>query len=368
MMLQPRTATRRGRIGVYWQDGAGRHFAVCPDEGQRAALVARLEAARSPDTCTVAGFARDVWLGRVKQRLTANTWKSYESLVRCHIEPCALGRMALADVRRRDCKEWALAQLEGSSRRTVGTRVSILRALLAEAVEDELLPVNPASAVIRALRIKQQPREIPAVTAEAGARLLEAARFDPCCPAIALMIHTGLRPGEARGLRWEDVDLVEHTAAITRQMHEDGRVADLKTRTARRAIDLPQTLVEQMHSWRARQGADALSAGATPTPWVLGTAPKDARGGWDRIVRALDRAVAVAGLPPLSPHKLRHAYASLQLSRGRDLVYVQRQLGHSSVALTADLYGSHLPRHDREAADDLGNVLRGGQMGLWRKK
>ena len=53
MMLQPRTATRRGRIGIYWRDAAGRHFAVCADEGKRAELVARLEAARSPDTCTV---------------------------------------------------------------------------------------------------------------------------------------------------------------------------------------------------------------------------------------------------------------------------------------------------------------------------
>jgi integrase len=364
-----KVSRRRGRLGVYWEDPLGkRHFVVCENPDERADLLARLHAVRLGDTCTVAAYAQDVWLRRVKRRLAPNTVKSYESTVRCYIVPSSLGRTKLIELKRRDCKDWAMAQVAASGRRTVGTRVSILRALLAEAVEDELIPVNPASAVIRALRISQAPRNIPAVSAEDGARLLEALRLDPRYPRVALLIHTGLRPGEARGLRWEDIDLVERTARIERQMHEDGRVADLKTRTAKRTVDLPHALVEQMHSWRARQQADALRTGTASTPWVLGIEPADARNEWGQTIRALRRALHRLGLPPLSTHNLRHAYASLQLSRGRDLVYVQRMLGHSSVALTADLYGSHLPRHDRDAADDLGNVLKGSQLGLFQKK
>jgi integrase len=57
--------------------------------------------------------------------------------------------------------------------------------------------------------------------------------------------------------------------------------------------------------------------------------------------RAFGRAVARAGLPAhFTPHALRHTYASLLLSEGADMQYVRQQMGHASIKLTVDLYGS----------------------------
>jgi integrase len=63
------------------------------------------------------------------------------------------------------------------------------------------------------------------------------------------------------------------------------------------------------------------------------------------------RTLKAAGIPRrLRPHDLRHTYASLALQRGVPLLVVSRQLGHSSIAITADLYGHLAPDATREAA------------------
>jgi hypothetical protein len=68
----------------------------------------------------------------------------------------------------------------------------------------------------------------------------------------------------------------------------------------------------------------------------------------------------VAELPPhFTPHSLRHTYASLLIQQGESPVYVQRQLGHSSIQLTVDLYGRWLPMSSTTAVERmLGRVGR----------
>ena len=66
------------------------------------------------------------------------------------------------------------------------------------------------------------------------------------------------------------------------------------------------------------------------------------------------KVLIAAGLPlHFSPHCLRHTYASLMLQQGESLTYVQRQLGHASINLTADTYGKWLPLGNKAAVDRL---------------
>jgi len=53
---------------------------------------------------------------------------------------------------------------------------------------------------------------------------------------------------------------------------------------------------------------------------------------------------------------------------GQQLLYVSQQLGHASVAITADLYGCHLRKRDQAAADNLGALLKVKQIGLWGRR
>ena len=77
---------------------------------------------------------------------------------------------------------------------------------------------------------------------------------------------------------------------------------------------------------------------------------------WRR--RTFDVMVKLAGLPKMRVHDLRHTYASLMLALGKPLIYVQRQLGHHSIQITADTYSHLIPNSDHSAVDSLDD----GQM------
>ena len=73
-----------------------------------------------------------------------------------------------------------------------------------------------------------------------------------------------------------------------------------------------------------------------------------------KVRRAMRHVLQQATLPlHFSPHCLRHTYASLMLQQGESLTYVQRQLGHASINLTADTYGKWLPLGNKAAVDRL---------------
>ena len=73
-----------------------------------------------------------------------------------------------------------------------------------------------------------------------------------------------------------------------------------------------------------------------------------------KVRRAMRRVLEHSKLPlHFSPHCLRHTYASLMLQQGESLTYVQRQLGHASINLTADTYGKWLPLGNKAAVDRL---------------
>lgn len=84
---------------------------------------------------------------------------------------------------------------------------------------------------------------------------------------------------------------------------------------------------------------------------------------WEEWMRAVREAKACGLLPEHknpTVHDLRHSHASLLLSRGRGLTYVQRRLGHESIVTTSDRYGHLLPEADDEAMTAIEQSLNRG--------
>ena len=75
---------------------------------------------------------------------------------------------------------------------------------------------------------------------------------------------------------------------------------------------------------------------------------------------AFERLAKSAGLPPIGIHGLRHSHASLGLAAGLPLVIMSERLGHSSVALTGDVYSHSLPSQHQAAADQVAGLILGG--------
>ena len=183
--------------------------------------------------------------------------------------------------------------------------------------------------------------------------------------AFVLACSSGLRRSEVLGLRWQSVDLENGRAAIVDTVVPVNgevvlRTGETKSRRSRRVIALDPATVAVLRAHRVRQKEERLAAGPLWTELDLcftneiGEPVKP-----DLFTRIWKRLAIEAGVPPLTPHPgARHSWATLALEAGVPIRIVQEQLGHSSIAITADVYQHVSEDLSREAVERVAELLR----------
>lgn len=255
----------------------------------------------------------------------------------------AFGQTLLVDVTRLDLlRALDRERLRGLKPSTLRCILGVVRALLADARDEGLVVENVATRLGRRLG-RSEPRAAPMDRVELAHFLATAAVELPAFLLLFLTLaRTGLRIGEALALQPRDVDLAARQLVVARTLRSDGTVGEPKTKHSRRRVDLSRQLTLALGPLVAEPGRD----------WLFGTR----RGPlpYQRARRAFAVVRVAAGIRrDISLHSLRHSYASLLVARGVSPAYVQRALGHASIALTLDLYGRHLPMRDLAAVDAL---------------
>jgi integrase len=123
-----------------------------------------------------------------------------------------------------------------------------------------------------------------------------------------------------------------------------------------------------IRAWKANQATERLAAGVAwrkagglgiEGPWVV-TEPDGFTIHPDTLLKRWKGLVRVAGVTPIGLHGARHSYAELALSAGIRLDVVSRQLGHASIATTANVYTHDNDEQAREAAEIVGRAIEGG--------
>lgn len=127
------------------------------------------------------------------------------------------------------------------------------------------------------------------------------------------------------------------------------------------AADRPLGTVDVLKAWRKRQLEERMAYGAgwTDTGHVF-TREDGSPHHPDRVSKMFNRAVAAADLPRIPVHGLRHTSASVALASGVPLKVVSDRLGHSSIAITGDVYSHVTAGQDRDAAETIANRMMGG--------
>jgi integrase len=302
------------------------------------------------------------WLVAVRPSLRPSTYRGYEGLVRTHIVP-EIGSLRLTRLTPERVQKLYTAKLEsGLAPATVVQLHAVLHKSLKTAASWGKVSRNVADLVSRP-KIPRRPMK--ALSPGEASRLLEEARGDRLEAAYAVAVTGGLRQGEILGLRWRNVDLdgaaVEVVSAL--QKGPEGPVfVEPKTSRSRRRVSLTRTAVEALRRHRAAQNAERLALGEAwedndlVFPNEIGE-PLSA----DRLRKAFWRLLSRAGLPHVRFHDLRHTAATLMLGQGVHPKVASEMLGHSTIAITLDLYSHVTPTMQRGAADAIDAALaRGG--------
>lgn len=270
-----------------------------------------------------------------------------------------LGRHQLASLKAPHLQAMYASLLKaGLARRSVEQCHTVIHTALAQAVRWRMLPYNPADLVTvpRSARHEMQTLSAPQL-----ARLFAGTEAERLHSLWVTLATTGLRMGEALGLRWQDVDFdacrLTVRQSVQRQKGKGIVPVPVKSHRSRRPIALSGFTVKALRRHKTLIAAERLAS----ADWQESDLVYPSRRGTPldtcRVNGTWHRTLVRLGLPSVRLHDLRHTVASLALANGVHPKLVQELLGHSSIALTLDTYSHIIPTSHDEIADHMDRLF-----------
>ncbi|MGH7883164.1 MAG: tyrosine-type recombinase/integrase [Candidatus Dormibacteraceae bacterium] len=329
-----------------------------------------------PHRLTVAEFMKN-WLASVERSVSPNTYRGYEQRTRTHIIR-DLGHIKLLELSPLHIEGAEKSWMESGNRRTVGpldpqTVLHIHRVLyeaLDRAIKWRLIPLNPVDGV-DAPHVPDKDKAF--LTIEESERLTVALEGSPYDLPILFGLYCGMRPAEYLALRWQDVDFADGDIRVTQNVHRvrqdemtthmgvevwGFRFGPAKTHRSKRPLSVPDSLLALLSVWKLEQTAIRLQAATWADLDLVFTDTRGYPHNHDRVRRAFYKALKQAKIRQVVLYALRHTMATITLHETKDLKLVATRLGHANEMLVLKTYGHLLPGVDREAAKQLGKVIR----------
>ena len=300
-----------------------------------------------PSKLTLGAYLDDWIKNRVN--VEESTRKLYAQSIRLYIIPI-LGSIRLQDLRYTHCQEMVQRLVRDPkkkkqlSAKSVRNAAGILSKALADAVRGELIANNPAANLDLPRTVKAPPKVMESAEQTV---FLDAIRKTPYERIFLFGLYTGARISEVLGLQWKNIDMKTGEIRIDKQLSRKNRESasrELKgTKTHKgRVIIVPRYVLDmlkaqdiQQKEWRLRAGQlwnnpDGLvftRENGSPMPHTT-------------IANSFKRIAEKIGRPDLSFHSLRHTFITDEIRSGTDVKTVSEMAGHSTIAVTMDVYAA----------------------------
>ncbi len=292
------------------------------------------DVAEQNEVPTLEKFSKEFLLNYAKANNKPSEVSMKTSILGGHLVP-ALGKKRLDEIDPRAIEGYKAKKLaEKLHPKTVNNHLTVLRKLLVTAVEWRLLGHTP---LVKWLKVPKPKFDF--LTFEESPRLVAAAKSG-WSTMMLVALRTGLRIGELRALRWEDVDLVAGRIVVSRAAWKNTVGTPKNGRT--REIPLSPDALGALQAHRHLRGPFVFCEddGAMLTE--------------NAVKHPLWRACRMAGLREIGWHVLRHTFASQLVMTGVPLKAVQELMGHTTMEMTMR-YAHLAPEVRNEAVTRLDN-------------
>ena len=317
---------------------------------------------REPSKMTVSDWL-EIWLTDYQGRNTARTLQKYRGVTEKWFVP-VLGEIKLAKLLPMHVRR-LMTSMDSLSSTSVRNYIRILSAALECAIEAGLITKNPCDGVPCP---RAQDTVMHIIDRADIPAFLAAARGTKYANELTLMLYTGLRSGEMRGLRWSDIDFDAGTINVQRQLHPiiDGTRTFAPPKYGEtRLIHVPDEVMAILRDQKRRQAEQRLAFGGWEDDDLTRDLVFRQRNGKahtvETIRRSLSRVGRAIGQPDLHPHDLRHSYAVAALRSGADVKTVQHNLGHKTAGMTLDVYAAYTADAGKAGASMLSEYIKNAQ-------
>jgi integrase len=314
----------------------------------------------APTKATVRQYLTKEWLPAVKATIRPSTYNSYVQHVECHIAPhigsVKLQKLSGSQINALYAKLAESGKQDGKkglSPMTIHHVHSCLHKACKDAVRWGHLSRNPLDAADPPRKQGDDAREMRTWSKEQLKAFLGVMKDERLSSLWHVIAMTGMRRGEAIGLRWSDVDLENAWLAVRRALIPTSRevvVSEPKTAKGRRVVALDPSTVEVLKC----QAAHQLDEQTGCEGWVETGLVFTQEGGEaldpESVSRYWRQAVKKSLLPAIRLHDLRHTHATLALQAGIHPKVVSERLGHATISITLDTYSHAIPAMQEEAA------------------
>lgn len=305
------------------------------------------------------------WLTHIRPQISPKTHERYAELVDKNIVPL-LGSTVLSKLRTSAVDEAfskALVSgrrdgMGGLSARTVHHMRRVLLKALNQAITWELLTKNPAAATQSP---KVERKAMLAYDTDQVTAILDRMRPTRMYVPVLLAIMCGLRRGEIAALRWRNIDLERRSISIieSAEQTDDGVRYKAPKNERGRTVAISASVADELRRCRARQAEELFRFGIRAGDDAFVVAKADGRPIQPRsMTHEWMRIIQLTPLPRIRFHDLRHTHATQLLAAGVHPKVAQERLGHSTIAITLDLYSHVMPGMQEDAAEKVDGALR----------
>lgn len=294
----------------------------------------------------------DHWLtAYIEPNVKPNTLSTYRSVINTHIRP-VLGWVKLLDLTEDAVRSITNPLIKANRHETARLTRNVMNHAFRVAHLTGMLVDNPAARIRIPKGVKSKVRTLNDKEANL---FINAVVVDPLYPLWLILLTMGLRSGEARGLRWQDINLRDGLLTVERQLQWVDGVLTLispKSASSLRTLPIPHVTLEALvhyHEDRdpaARAGEALVFLNGEGRP----VSPPYLR-------QRFKRLLVQAGLPKLRLHDLRHSCATLLIGKRVPMKTIQEWLGHSDYRITADIYSHVTDTMLDEAAATMNGVF-----------